>query len=280
MIRVTMKCSNQLVALVILLGAATRGRCQQYTCSGVYYLLNCSFTTFPRNQILAHGPTPTIQVQYNKLTMINSTDLIGLENTTTLFLSYNSFVEFPDLSYIGNKLDKVYFDYNPMTTINPTRLSPLVALTTLSLIYTQLTSFPDAYMPSLTTVFLKGCLLTAVPKLPLLGKRINLVGLGLNKILSIDPEALYTYTNVTIFSIYGNPNISVFPNFLTLPGNGSLATLQMTSIPWVCDCRMRWLKSRFPYLNITDGAKCASPANLAGQVIQNLALSQFTCAGM
>lgn len=130
---VTMRCSNQLVALVMLLGVATRVCCQ-YVCGvGPYYLFNCSYTTFPRNQILANGPPPsTIQVNYNKLTMVNSTDLIGLENTTVLFLQYNSFVEFPDLSYIGNKLDRVAFDYNPMTTINPARLSPLVALTTLS----------------------------------------------------------------------------------------------------------------------------------------------------
>lgn len=271
-----------LLLAIMLLPRVVRVVDSQVCATSPYYVVNCNFTSFPRAQVLAirTPPVKLIQVYGNRISTINSSvDFAGLSGTYYLNLMHNLFVEFPELQALGTSLQNLLLDYNPLTIIDPARLTPLVALRSLTLSYTLLSSFPDVYMPSLVSLILKYSRFTSVPALPILGKRLNSLSLTGNRLQIIDVRAMNMYTNLTALFIYDISILTTFPNFCTLPGNGVAVTVQMSGVPWVCDCRLRWLWYRFPSLSITDGATCSSPPSLAGKFINNITLSQLTCAG-
>lgn len=271
------------LVLKLLVVAVLHRGCSSQPCGvGTLYLNNCNYTSFPTAQIIARSspPATTLYVMHNNISSINSTvDFAGLNKTAMLIMSYNLFTAFPDFQYIGSTLSNLQLDNNPIATVDPTRLTPLVALKVLSLTFTLLTAFPDAYMPSLINLNLRNTLLTQIPSLPILGKRVNIFSYSTIKISSIDRQALATYTNVTQFSISLNTNLTSFPNFCTLPSNAN-AQFMMGGSHWACDCRLRWMRYRADInFNITDLTTCYSPASVAGKVLLSLPLSNFTCAG-
>jgi len=95
--------------------------------------------TIPQN--IPNGTT-IARLGHNKISNI-ATELIALSSLQELWLSYNEFTVFPDLSDVGSTLLRIDISHNTISNIPAGVFDSMSVLTSITLRYNELTYFPD-----------------------------------------------------------------------------------------------------------------------------------------
>lgn len=235
-----------------------------------------NYTSVPNSLIT--NVTEYAYIYTNKITSINSLVDFLNSNVSYLDLTNNLLTTFPYLPNIQLKLTTLVLKTNRISFINTAYLQILTNLIVLRLEQNYLTSFPDVNLPSLMELYLGNNRLTELPWLPLLGQTVTYLGLFNNSLQSINPSTLLLYKNLASLNL-PSTGITTLPNFCTLP-TATLTTnitLTLTSNDFVCDCRLRWLRTLPSQVYVSGN--CASPSSVAGLSLANLTASQLSCTG-
>ena len=236
------------------------------------------YTSVP-NELIDKNAT-FLYLDYNNLTIINSsTDFFGCQ-VEVLYMQFNLLDEFPFMPNIATTLISVYLNRNKIKSLLPARVQILRKIQMISLTNNLLTAFPDFYHQTLKMLGLSNNQLGSIPKLSILGKNLTAIYIASNSIQSLDLIALASYAKLTYMNLALN-NLTTFPNYCVGAGTTSYGIVAYGNY-WNCDCRLRWiltakkvLKQSSSYPLIT----CSSPPNLAGKDLLTLKQTQLTCDG-
>ncbi|XP_013382061.1 slit homolog 3 protein [Lingula anatina] len=233
----------------------------------------------------------SLELKSDKLTRIPS----GLpENLQTLDLSTNNIGRLYSSDFVGiSRLGGLELSSNEISAIGTGVFSSLINLKTLGLSNNYLTHLTDGLfdgLASLGGLELSSNEISAVDT-GVFSSLINLKDLGLsnNHLTYLNDGMFDGLASLESISLYGNKMIMISDNaFVPLRNlatidldSNSLETLQyevyynppfknltslfISSNPWNCDCRLRWLRELVdlkPYLMLPEFVKCVQPPYL------------------
>uniref|UniRef100_A0A0M3HND7 Protein slit n=1 Tax=Ascaris lumbricoides TaxID=6252 RepID=A0A0M3HND7_ASCLU len=98
-----------------------------------------------------------------------------------------------------------------------------------------------------------------------------------NLLTCVDSQILSTWTQMEILTLNAN-NLSTLGEIIPMP---NLRVLRLADNPWLCDCRLRWIKkviSAEPAL--ASNSRCHRPAHLHSRTIASIDEQVMKCSGI
>ncbi|VDK74302.1 unnamed protein product, partial [Onchocerca ochengi] len=121
-------------------------------------------------------------------------------------------------------------------------------------------------------------LLTVLTDTQLQGpKSVRNLQLDRNFLTCLDSHVIATWTEMEILTLNGN-NLSTMGQIGLMP---NLRVLRLAENPWLCDCRLRWMKKIiFNSQLLAQNTRCHRPAHLHSRMLQNINETLMKCSGI
>ncbi|XP_059173809.1 leucine-rich repeat-containing protein 24-like [Physella acuta] len=210
------------------------------------------------------------------------------KNLHRLDLSSNSFTVVKNVSFIHYEyLKHLYMKNNSIVEVEARAFEKLMHLELLDLSNNKMVHIPatalETVSSSLERLYLSGNKIHSVPK-GSFHKLLKLIELDLsgNSIKVIDYGALKGLVSLQIFRIRHNA-LETLPSDAFDDFSKNVKVLQIYENPWVCDCKMRWLRT---WLNETDPTvwtsygyqiRCERPSIVREKPLDTLPLDDLAC---
>uniref|UniRef100_A0AC35U6H7 EGF-like domain-containing protein n=1 Tax=Rhabditophanes sp. KR3021 TaxID=114890 RepID=A0AC35U6H7_9BILA len=212
-----------------------------------------SLTSIPRNIPLK---TVRLDLQENKITKIQATDLAGLKNVKILHLMDNE-IQLIDTHSFDNltSLERLRINRNRLRTIPDFLFKFNTKIHRLDLSENVLSILTDDQLVGPTAM--------------------RNLQLDRNQLTCLDNKAIAQWKNLEILTINGN-SINTLGE---LDFVNKLRTLRLGDNPWHCDCRLKWMKKSLSPSQL-GSAKCHKPLLLQGRSILNVNEDTMKCSGI
>lgn len=159
--------------------------------------------------------------------------------------------EFPNLTYVSNKIEVINLNTNLLTTIPPVLLDILVKLRRLSFVNNFLTFLPDVAGPSntLQDIDLRNNRFVEFPALMKLGRSLTSFILTDNQITVFDPSSIAVGNQSLLkIELINNFITTIPPMIITTTENFPRIELVLEGNPLVLDEKFSWLGGSHVYL--------------------------------
>uniref|UniRef100_A0A1I7YNA8 Slit homolog 2 protein-like n=1 Tax=Steinernema glaseri TaxID=37863 RepID=A0A1I7YNA8_9BILA len=168
---------------------------------------------------------------------------------------------------------------NELSVIEDNAFDNLEALEKIKLNRNKLRQIPDHLFRNcrrLHRIDLSENLLTSVTDEQLRGpKSVRSLQLEKNQLTCVDARTISQWTEMEILSMHGN-SLNTLSELDFMP---DLRILRLNDNPWICDCRLKWMKKTFNGNWLTN-AKCHRPALVQGQTLANVNEQYMKCSGI
>eukprot|EP00920_Eleutheroschizon_duboscqi_P040977 GHVT01098011.1.p1 GENE.GHVT01098011.1~~GHVT01098011.1.p1 ORF type:complete len:518 (+),score=17.30 GHVT01098011.1:56-1609(+) len=246
-----------------------------------------------------------LDLSHNNLTQLKDRDFRGLEVLHHLDLSKNRISTITESVFFPlAALNTLVLSQNGLHQISNYTFKGLTALAILQLSNNALRTLDASFFDHLTelqALHLDGNLFTELTENMLLGP--NLYRLSMNNMLhlrAIRNNSFARLPKLKEFSATENYNLTVIEvtafggddssllkldlskNFLQTLDRGAvhwkrLQQLNLKDNPWVCDCKLEWMKEVYMPDTARAEIKCAKPDWLRGKPIESVNVDWFTC---
>ncbi|XP_019629504.1 PREDICTED: leucine-rich repeat-containing protein 15-like [Branchiostoma belcheri] len=280
--------------------------------SNLWYLTlhNNQLTSLPAGIFAGLGNLREVWLQHNQLTNLPTDIFAGLANLKDLQLTSNKLTNLPTDIFAGlGILRLLWLSDNKLTSLPNDIFAGLANLKDLRLSSNKLTSLPDDIfvgLGNLEKLYLNGNDIHNIEAGTFSDTtQLRDLNLGYNKIGTITANTLENLLQLQILSLY-HTNINTFPvealsnlnisvlSELSLNNNqletlppmaydilASISNVRIDNNPWQCDCMMAPFRQRMngskPFEN---QIRCAGPANLIGQYLQDVNPEDLICEDM
>uniref|UniRef100_A0A8L7YLJ6 Uncharacterized protein n=1 Tax=Brugia malayi TaxID=6279 RepID=A0A8L7YLJ6_BRUMA len=202
--------------------------------------------------------TVRLDLQENKISEIRKNDLKALRRLKILQLMDNQI----------HMIESGAFDN-------------LIALERLRLNRNRLRTLPDKIFinnVNLHRLDLSGNLLTVLTDAQLQGpKSVRNLQFDRNFLTCLDSHVIATWTEMEILTLSGN-NLSTMGQLGPMP---NLRILRLAENPWLCDCRLRWMKKIISNSHLlARNTLCHRPAHLNSRMLENINETLMKCSGI
>ncbi|XP_033018896.1 chondroadherin-like protein [Lacerta agilis] len=217
--------------------------------NGFNQISKSSFTLLP-NLFALH-------LQHNSIGQLDDNDLAGLEKLRWLYLTGNRITHMsPKALGHAKLLEKLHLDENHLQEVPTKSLRGLPTLSELKLSKNPIKYIGDgAFLPVARSL-----------------QHLYLDDMGLEQISS----GAFTGLGPQIRSLYLEKNkVRSLPN---LHGFTALEVINLSDVPFSCDCQLLPLRRWLDKLNLRVGATCGSPAEVRGQKVKLVTIFQ-SCPG-
>uniref|UniRef100_A0A8D0CE36 Chondroadherin-like protein n=1 Tax=Salvator merianae TaxID=96440 RepID=A0A8D0CE36_SALMN len=199
----------------------------------------------------------SLHLQYNSISQLSDDDLVGIGNTRWLYLSGNRIVHVSPkaLSHV-KLLEKLHLDENSLQEVPTKSLRGLLMLSELKLSKNPIKYIGDgAFLP----------VARSLQHLYLDNMGLEQISTGAFSGLGPKIKSLYLEKN----KIHNLPDLSSFT---------ALDVINLSNIPFHCDCQLLPLRKWLDKLNLRVGATCSSPAEMRGKKLKLISTFQ-RCPG-
>lgn len=233
----------------------------------------------------------TIDISYNKLSFINPSFLLDLHHLTTVIISNNEIKSLPIKLFKGcENIRNINISYNLIKLIDEATFSSVSRIQVLDLSHNEITDINTAFsgLKDLQVLDLSYNNIEKVMRgqFPHFIKNLNLRG---NRIVSITVHTFKSLNRIQNVDLSENNLTSLSRMEVEIAFNlGYIPTFNLQSNPFMCDCRLGWLKDlsqgklkdmmTLPDFNLNSGFKCSSPFYNSQQSLQQLSRAEFLCS--
>ncbi|GMT36670.1 hypothetical protein PFISCL1PPCAC_27967, partial [Pristionchus fissidentatus] len=199
--------------------------------------------------------TTRLDLQENKISVIRKSDFANLPSLKILQISDNE-IHLIEAGSFDNlhSLERIRLNNNhlrelPLSLFHANRL-----LYRIDLSHNQLTSISEDH--------LKG------------PRAVRVLQLDFNALKCFETSILNDWPNLEVLTLNNN-NLTTIEEFDYV---SSLRLLKLSENPWLCDCRLRWLKNLDE--SVAKNVACYRPALLNGKTLDVVDESSIKCSGM
>ncbi|KAK0396624.1 hypothetical protein QR680_001791 [Steinernema hermaphroditum] len=200
--------------------------------------------------------TQRLELHENKIALITKNDFSNLRQLKVLQLTDNE-----------------------INTIEDNAFDNLEGLEKIKLNRNKLRQIPDHLFKKckrLHRIDLSENLLTTITDEQLRGpESVRSLQLERNQLTCVDGRTISQWTEMEILSLHGN-SLNTLSELDFMP---NLRILRLNDNPWICDCRLKWMKKTFNGNWLTN-AKCHRPALVQGQTLANVNEQYMKCSGI
>ncbi|MCP9266008.1 Protein slit [Dirofilaria immitis] len=221
--------------------------------------------------------TVRLDLQENKISEIRKNDLKALRHLKILQLMDNQ-IHMVESDAFDNliALERLRLNRNRLRTLPDEVFINNVNLYRLDLSENLLTVLTDSQLQGpkseLSIMISKG-----VTDDPLEQASMLISKLYECTVYSLDNHVIATWTEMEILTLNGN-NLSTLGQLGSMP---NLRVLRLAENPWLCDCRLQWMKKIISNGHLlARNTRCHRPAHLHSRMLQNIDETLMKCSGI
>ncbi|TMS36256.1 hypothetical protein L596_003465 [Steinernema carpocapsae] len=200
--------------------------------------------------------TQKLELHENRISTIRREDLLNLRQLKILQLTDNEILSIEDFAFDDlESLEKLKLNRNKLRQLPPDLLRNCPRLHRIDLSENHLTAITDEQLQG--------------------PKSVRSLQLEKNQLTCMDSHTISHWTEMEILSLHGN-SLNTLNELDFMP---NLRILRLNDNPWICDCRLKWMKKVFNGNWLTN-AKCHRPALVQGQTLVNVNEQHMKCSGI
>lgn len=208
-------------------------------------------------------------------------------NIETLDLSNNKFSKLAENAFRSYaNLRILRLRNNTLSSIHRNAFINLPKLQILDLAYNQLSNVPTDIIQNISSLLslnLAGNNLMIIPGESFQGlENLKFLDLSGNRIGDIEPNGLYGLSKLQVLKLENNALRSLYHDTIEHLSS-SLQTIHLYSNPWVCDCKVRWLREWMAngtediWQQPNKPIVCDGPSINRGRAVATIPLDELAC---
>ncbi|KAJ7330044.1 hypothetical protein JRQ81_016218 [Phrynocephalus forsythii] len=221
------------------------------------YLDHNGFTQMPEGVFRLLPNLLALHLQHNSIRLMSENAMTGMEKLRWLYLTGNCIAQVPPKALTHAKmLEKLHLDENSLPEVPTKSLSGLPMLSELKLSKNPIKHIGDgAFLPVARSL-----------------QHLYLDNLGLEQISA----GAFAGLGPRIKNFYLEKN--KMNNMPDLRNFTALEAINLSDVPFLCDCQLLPLRKWLDKLNLRVGATCDAPADVRGQKVKLVTIFQ-NCPG-